>query len=232
MPALEAAVADAKARGVEQFFCAGDIVGYGPFPDDVCEYLQQCNIRAITGNYDRKVLLVLSQGPSAVNPLQKKKQKVLLWTAAHIQEKSQKYLESLPERLELAFPGPNKVLVVHGSPIDNDEDIYPSITDIALKAKMGEARCDTLVCGHTHIPFVKRVGGVLVVNCGSTGQPVDGDTRVSYALIEFGDGNLAHAHIVRVQYEVAKVIDALRGTSLPKGLRKDFALGSKRIFLQ
>jgi Icc-related predicted phosphoesterase len=62
LPALEAAVEDAKKRGVSQFFCAGDITGYGPFPDEVCDYLQESHIKAVAGNYDAKVLVVLNEG--------------------------------------------------------------------------------------------------------------------------------------------------------------------------
>ena len=52
LPALEAAVADAEARGANRIICAGDMTGYGPFPDAVCRFLEERRIPAIIGNYD------------------------------------------------------------------------------------------------------------------------------------------------------------------------------------
>ena len=232
LPALEAAVADARKRGAGRIYCAGDITGYGPFPDQVCEFLQESQIDAITGNYDIKVLMVIKKGAASVADLQRKKQKILLWTATHIKQRTQEYLAGLPEQLHIDLPGGLKLLLVHGTPLSNDDDIYSSITDRGLKAKMGDAQTDILVCGHTHIPFVKKVSEVLVVNCGSVGQPVDGDPRLSYAIVSSDDDNPPRGRIVRVEYDIKKLVKALRETSLPKGLRKDLTLGTKRMFLQ
>src|SRR5512139_594457 len=84
LPALEAAVADAKAHGAGQVVCAGDMTGYGPFPDGVCRFLQERRIPAIIGNYDRKVIDVAKQGRPAVAKMKEKKRKILLWTVAHL----------------------------------------------------------------------------------------------------------------------------------------------------
>lgn len=54
LPALEAAVADAKARGAGWIVCCGDMTGYGPFPDDVCRFLKKRRIPTIIGNYDAR----------------------------------------------------------------------------------------------------------------------------------------------------------------------------------
>jgi hypothetical protein len=71
----------------------------------------------------------------------------------------------------------------------------------------------------------------LIVNCSSVGHPVDGDPRPAYALIRAEAGEQPHGHIVRFDYDREQTITALKNTSLPKGLRKDFAAGTKRRFL-
>jgi diadenosine tetraphosphatase ApaH/serine/threonine PP2A family protein phosphatase len=101
-----------------------------------------------------------------------------------------------------------------------------------MEVKLGDQRPDILVCGHTHIPFVKRIGGALIVNCGSAGQPVDGDPRPAYALVQAEAGARPRGRIVRFDYDPERTIAALQKTSLPKGLRKDFAEGSKMRFLE
>ena len=232
LPALEAAVMDAKARGAGKIVCAGDMTGYGPFPDEVCRFLEERRIPSIIGNYDRKVIDVTNQGSSAAAGMKQKKRKILLWTGAHLGVRSRRYLAGLPECLDLRFPSEHRLLVVHGSPISMDDAIYPSITRRGLEVKVGGVRPDVLVCGHTHIPFVKRVGGVLIVNCGSVGHPVDGDPRPAYALVNAKKGAVPRGRIVRFEYDRNWTIKALEKTSLPKGLQKDFAEGAKMRFLE
>lgn len=230
LPALEAAVADAKARGARQIFCAGDMTGYGPFPDQVCRFLQKQKIPSIIGNYDGKVMEASKRGSASVKAMKAKKQKILLWTAKNTSRQSLKYLAGLPAGIDLQFPTGQSALIVHGSPLSVDDTIYPSITRAGLDAKLGDACPDILVCGHTHIPFVKRFGGMLVVNCGSAGQPVDGDPCPSYALVRLEKGVETRGSIIRFDYDRKRTIAALKKTPLPKGLRKDFAEGNKRRF--
>jgi putative phosphoesterase len=231
LPALKAAVAEAKTRCAKQIICAGDIVGYGPFPNEVCEYLKTSGIKSISGNYDIKVLDVIKYGKSAVESLQKKKRELVMWTANHLEKTAQRFLRDLPVSLEEELPGGRNLLVVHGSPVSNDDDIYPSITPKGLETKLKNTRPNILVCGHTHIPFVKKVSGMLVVNCGSAGQSVDGDPRPSYAIISVDEKSVS-GHIIRFEYDLNETIKALKKTSLPKTLQKDFMEGSKRRFLQ
>jgi len=232
LPALEAAVADAKTRGAGQVVCAGDLTGYGPFPDEVCRFLKERRIPAVIGNYDQKAIEAAKQGRAATAGMKQKKRKILLWTAAHLGDQSRSYLAGLPERIARRLSGGHKLLVVHGSPVSIEDPIYPSITQRGLEVKLGDQRPDILVCGHTHIPFVKRIGGALVVNCGSAGQPVDGDPRPAYALVRAEAGARPRGRIVRFDYDPDRTIAALQKTSLPKGLRKDFAEGSKMRFLE
>ncbi len=231
MPALEAAVADATARGAERFICAGDMTGYGPFPDEVCLFLQNRPIPALIGNYDRKVLIVAEQGLSAAQGMKSKKRKILLWTLENLSHQSRLYLSGLPDQLDMQLPSGHMLMVVHGSPLSMDDVTYPSITRPGLTAKLGDLRPDILVCGHTHIPFVRRIDGILVVNCGSTGQPIDGDPRPSYVLVSTEQGTAPSGRVIRFDYDHKRTIAALEKTYLPKGLQKDLTEGSKRRFL-
>ena len=113
-----------------------------------------------------------------------------------------------------------------------DDAIYPSITLQGLEAKLGDRRPDIVVCGHTHIPFVKRIGRTLVVNCGSAGHPVDGDPRPTYALVHTEPGAAPRGRVVRFEYDRNRTIAMLKESSLPKALRKDFLEGTKMRFLQ
>ena len=215
LPVLKAVITDAKIQGVDKIICAGDITGNGPFPSEVCSYLEENKIPTISGNYNCKMLDVIKHGKSTADKLQKKKRELLFWTAKHIRKSAQTFLESLPSSIEEEMPAGRKLLVVHGSPTSNDDDILPSITSSGIKAKLGDARPDILICGHTHIPFVKRFGNLLIVNCGSAGQSVDGDPRPSYAIVSAGEATV-HGRIIRFNYDISEIVNALKKTSLPR----------------
>lgn len=208
-PALWRALQAARRRGAERVVCAGDLVGFGPHPVEVLRLLQERKVLCIRGNVERKVLELLEESPRRLRKLlDKKNLGPLAWTALQLGEGEQAFLRGLPERLELDLEGVH-VLVVHGSPRKDTEYLYPSLTEPALKARLGAERPDLLVCGHSHIPFARRVGGVLVVNCGSAGKPVDGDPRGSFAAADLRKGE-ARVRIVRFAYPVERVVRDLR----------------------
>jgi len=231
LPALEAAVTDATMRGAERIICAGDMTGYGPFPDEVCHFLQERQIPTIMGNYDRKALNVAEQGLSVAQDMKAKKRKILLWTMENLSHQSQLYLSGLPDQLDLQLPSGHTLIVVHGSPLSMNDVIYPSVTRQGLAAKLGDLRPDILVCGHTHIPFIRHLAGILIANCGSAGQPIDGDPRPSYALVRTERGSPPQGRVIRFDYDQKRTVTALEKTTLPKGLRTDLMEGSKKRYL-
>ena len=74
LPALKAAVDDAKDQGANKIICAGDVTGNGPFPSEVCIYLEENKIPTISGNYDCKVLNVIKQGNPPLPNCRRKKE--------------------------------------------------------------------------------------------------------------------------------------------------------------
>lgn len=228
LPALNAALNDAAVRGVERIFCAGDLTGYGPFPDEVCRTLAEKQITTIKGNYDSKVIAALHRPVDLKERMKPGKWKILEWTFRQIGVDTQRFLSSLPPFHRETLAGRFELLMVHGSPLSSEDTIYPSVTRCGLKKKLAGTRADILVCGHTHIPFARRVAGVLVVNSGSTGLPVDGDPRPSYALLKIQPGRAPSARIVRFDYSRTGLIRAMERSTLPQGLSADFNGGNKK----
>lgn len=204
LPALEEVLRDLRGRGVDVLLHAGDVVGYNPFPNEVIEVFQREEIRTILGNHDRAVLTGDNYWFNSVAAT------ALRWTRACLESSSVSYLRSLKPRMELEIGG-SKLLVVHGSPEDADEYIYEG----DLREDILPPGFDALVMGHTHVPFVRRLAGALVVNPGSVGQPRDGDPRASYALLDVGQG---HGELRRVEYDARRVVRAIEAASLPQFL--------------
>jgi predicted phosphodiesterase len=136
------------------------------------------------------------------------------------------WLAALPKELRLSANGAD-VWVVHGSPLSDTDYIYPSLTAQALGVKLGEVRPRVLVCGHSHVPFTKEIAGVRVVNCGSIGRPVDGDSRGALALCDFPGKGKVHCRIVRFAYPVEPVIADLEARGAKGSLPQDYRTGTR-----
>jgi len=200
LPALAAALARARRAGARTVVVAGDLVGGGPHPVEVLRLLAECGAVCVRGNMDRKVLAAAQAG--AKPPRKKGGTKAdSAWTARQLGADERAFLASLPAGRELLLGGAS-VRVVHGSPQGDEDYLYPSLTEEALAKRLGEDRPAVLLCGHSHLPFVRRIGGVLVINAGSVGRPIDGDPRGSFVLCDFPGKGRASARVVRFAYPV------------------------------
>jgi putative phosphoesterase len=225
-PALCRALELARRNRADRVVCAGDIVGHGPHPTEVVRLLVEQRIEAIMGNVDRKVLRLLQTPRKLKKRLEKKAHAPAAWAALALGEPERAWLGGLPKELRFNAGGAD-VWVVHGSPLSDTDYIYPSITAQGLSTKLGEARPHVLVCGHSHVPFTKKVAGVRVVNCGSVGRPYDGDPRGGLALCDFPGEAKVRCRIVRFAYSVESVIVDLQARGA-KGIGpQDYRTGTR-----
>jgi putative phosphoesterase len=231
LPALEAALRVTDRLRADRLVVAGDIIGDGPYPSETVDLLRERAAYAIRGNVDREVIglgddeeeLRRLLGNGATQRVKNR-----AWTALQISPRQRRWLDRMSGR-SVFHVGQAAVMVVHGSPLGDTDYIYPSITSEALTRKLhGGGRPDVLVCGHSHVPFIRRIDGVLVVNCGSVGRPVDGDPRGSLAVVDFLEEAEPLATIVRFSYDVAGVTAGLTERSVP-GVREAEYRGGARV---
>jgi len=208
--------------GARKLFIAGDLVGRGPNPNEVIDFIREKDIPSIRGNVERK-LLSLRDDPHT--PYSKAK---LGWTAREMKKKSWKFIEDLPFDLNLELEGVS-VHIVHGSPLSDKDYIYPSITARGLESKMNGGDPDILVCGHSHIPFEKKFPSLHVINCGSVGLSVDGDPNPSFALADISDSSVRSCGIVRFQYPFHRLLFDMDRMNVPKKDRMVFLQGIKYV---
>jgi putative phosphoesterase len=215
LPALEAALARIDALGIERVYCGGDLVGYGPHPNEVCALIAERAIPTIYGNYDHAIARDLDDcGCAYITPHDRELgQRSVEWTLANTSRASKAFLRDLPFDLHLAV-GDTRVHLVHGSPRKVNEYLFedkPARLYERLAAGEGDP---VLVFGHTHKPWVHDFGGVRFVNCGSVGKPKDGDPRGAFAVLHPGDGTVA-VTIERVDYDAQAVALEVRAAGLP-----------------
>jgi putative phosphoesterase len=215
LPALETALEAIDSSGVDAVYCGGDLVGYGPHPNEVCRLIEQRGIPTIYGNYDYAIARDLEDCGCAYRDQHDRElgELSVAWTLKHTDQRSKDFMRGLPFDLRFDL-GEQRVRLVHGSPRKVNEYLFADKPARTFERIAAGADCDVLVFGHTHQPWVAEYGGVLFVNCGSVGKPKDGDPRAAFAVLQLDDGGVA-ADIERVEYDAAAVAREVEAVGLP-----------------
>ncbi len=230
LAALDAVLAHAKRERSEAVWHMGDLVGYGPDPNEVIARMIAQSAACVLGNHDAAVAGIIDV--KAFNDLAAEAAR---WTIRAISEESRAYLAALPQMEE-----DGEYTRVHGSANDPIWE-YLSTYD-AARRHFETVQTRYSVVGHTHLPLVVReiddgeveasapgdgecveLGeGRLCLNPGGVGQPRDGDARSSYALLDTGAGNVT---FYRVEYDIARTQARMRERDLPRMLIERLAVG-------
>jgi putative phosphoesterase len=215
LPALQAALRRIDELGVDATYCGGDLVGYGPHPNEVCALIAERAIPTIYGNYDYAIARDLEDcGCAYITPHDRELgQRSVDWTLAHTDQTAKDYMRGLPFDLRFAV-GETSVHLVHGSPRKVNEYLFEDKPARLYERLAAAEDADVLVFGHTHKPWVHEYGGVQFVNCGSVGKPKDGDPRGAFAVLSSGSEGVEVA-IERVAYDAGAVAQELRAAGLP-----------------
>ena len=221
LPALEASLRAIDAIGVDGLYCGGDLVGYGPHPNEVCRLIEEREIPTIYGNYDYAIGRELDDcGCAYVTPHDRELgQQSVAWTLAHTDQRSKDFMRGLPFDLRFEL-GERKVHLVHGSPRKVNEYLFED-KPASLYERLARAETDdVLVFGHTHKPWIHEYGGVLFVNCGSVGKPKDGDPRAAFAILELDESGQVRVSIERVPYDAEAVAREVAAAGLARRVRR------------
>jgi predicted phosphodiesterase len=217
---LEALEAVAKSLpAYDELYCLGDIVGYGPQPNEVVKRLQELKPTVVLmGNHDDAVVRDDTEGFSTHAATAVK------WTRRAISATNLGYLQGLKPVAKVERDG-KALALFHGSPRDPlSEYVYPGLPGRVGRdfVKMSEA--EIVLLGHTHMPMLYRFDGSILANPGSVGQPRDGDRRASFAVL-----TVAHSEtkfeVHRVEYEVEPVAQRIIKSGLPSFLAERLYMG-------
>jgi predicted phosphodiesterase len=231
LPALEAVAADLPP--VDEIWVLGDIVGYGPQPNEVIAALQAMGARSVLGNHDGAAIGTVD--PVHFNP---DARAAIEWTAEVLDANARSYIATLP-----AVRSDGDLTAVHGSPRD---PIWEYVTGPGVAAdNFGEFETRICLFGHTHLPAAFRAldGGVdatngvpgsetrlgaerAMLNPGSVGQPRDGLRDAAYAVLELnGDGDGDSFAFRRVAYDIDRTQRLMREAGLPIRLVERLSYG-------
>lgn len=220
LTALEAVLAD--AGNYDAAWCLGDLVGYGPDPNETIVRIAGLpNLQCILGNHDAAAV-----GNIEVDAFNPEARQTVLWTQDRLTPENKEYLKNLPERVDLEY-----ITLVHGSPF---RPIWEYLLD-TRSATLNFDFFDSPYCivGHTHLPVLyylpdTRVIAQLIVpehtsqmtlaprailNPGSVGQPRDRDPRAAYAILDLTDYTWEWH---RVAYDIPSVQERMYKEGLPE----------------
>jgi putative phosphoesterase len=180
--ALRLAWAHLKERKADRVVCAGDLVGYGPHPDEVVSFLIEHEVESVRGNHDR---WALARPPGAPDE----------FGGGAPSPDTLNFLNGLPKHL-LVADGPRVCAIVHGSPRSDMEFVMPRThPPAALRRDLETLGVGVLVVGHTHVPMWYRCDRGLFVNPGSLiSLPVVRSSR-TFALVDLETLTVAFHHV-------------------------------------
>jgi len=206
--ALEAVLEDlAQQPKVDHLVIAGDLCLNGPCPREVLETVQRLDCPVIQGNVDAEVV-------TAAPDKGEKKRSTATWTREQIGPLGIQYLASLPFSHRIPNPDGTDLLIVHANPLNLEDQLYPTLSEEQLKPYLDASDAPVLTFGHLHIPYVRPVAGVLLIDVSSVGHPKDLDRRAAYTVIEW-DGEERSVTQVRVPYDIDRTVEALRRSDMP-----------------
>ena len=226
--AFEAVLAEVDAGRFDGLWCLGDLVGYGPKPNECVEILRERATICLAGNHD---LVVLGKIP--IDSFAGEAAAAARWTQTVLDESAGAFLGSLEPKG--AAPGAE---LFHGSPRDPVWDYVLSDESAASALALTEA--PLVLVGHSHVALEISNSGELrgepapagtrlelgglrrLLNPGSVGQPRDGDPRAAWLEVDFGTGR---ATFRRTDYPVERTQAEMRDVGLPEALALRLAYG-------
>ncbi|MBI2861483.1 MAG: metallophosphoesterase family protein [Chloroflexi bacterium] len=233
LAAFEAVLRDAGS--VDALWCLGDVVGYGPDPNECLDLLQSLPHYCVAGNHDWGAV-----GKVNLEDFNEDARRACEWTSRQLTLDHRRYLEALSLRLELGH-----FTLVHGSPRNPIWEylVYPS----QARENLAHLQTPHGLVGHTHMPAIfscsteddgqpcqafrpvtglkvdlKETKGRLILNPGSVGQPRDGNAQVAYALL---DMEVETIEFRRVPYDVHRTQAKMRRLGLPEPLAARLSVG-------
>lgn len=222
--ALEAILSDLEDRRPDYTYCLGDLVGYGPDPNQVVERVRMTGIPCILGNYDDGV--AFERGSCGCFYSSPKAEAIgqasYVFTVSTLTPSNKAWLRELPRAL-LVTHGNILIHLVHGSPRRINEYLSQD-RDVRTYHRLAESESATVLAfGHTHEFWYKSINGVLFINVGSVGWPKDGDPRAGYTILRVPELVVEQ---VRVSYEVELTASRILKAKLPAELAGAIETGS------
>ena len=192
--ALKAVLEDVRDEKCDTVFCLGDLVLAGPQPKETIDFIKSQSWNIVQGNTDK---MIAQYGPEVMEFLEAQypvMANALADDVSVINDTHRAFLAELPPILSFEVEGCT-VLLTHGSPRANNEDILPGMPLEIVEEIIAGTTEKLILCGHTHVPCGYQTNtNQTVVNVGSVGRPMTQEPKACYAIIDFANGSFEVRH--------------------------------------
>ena len=229
--ALEAVLGAIDGKRPDALWCLGDLVGYGPRPNECAALVRERAQLCLVGNHD---LVALGTAEVAIEEFNPDAAAAALWTQQVLDAETRSFLSSLEPH-----GSADGAELYHASPRDPVWEYV--LSDDAIIAAFEETSSHVILVGHSHVALAFELNGSTIegglaaegtegalahgrwlLNPGSVGQPRDSDPRAAYLLLDFGAGA---ARFHRVDYPITRTQEEIREHGLPESLAVRLAHG-------
>lgn len=209
--ALEAALKALRERGAESILCLGDLVGYGPSPNETLDLVRSEGLMCTLGAADERIAFDFAR---AGKPRVGVADQILEWTREVIEPRHVEFLRTLPVQRRLNTPA-GRLRFFHGSPETPSERINLNQDPLSLAKVLERARCRIMIAGATHVPYYRELPAGWVLNPGSVGLALNGEPGADFALLTINGDNV-DVSMDKVDYDYAAVAFDIIAWGLPR----------------
>lgn len=208
--ALEAVLAELRRAQAETVLCLGDVVGYGPAPNETIELLRSSHVLCTLGDADERVAYGFARKARRAGVADQ----TLEWTQGVLDPKHLQWLRELPVQRRLETPA-GRLRAFHGSAEDPSERTNLQQDPMTLTRLLQRHRASILCSGGSHVPYYRKVAAAgWVVNPGSVGLSLNGEPGADYALIDVDEAGVS-VSMDKVDYDIAAVAFDIVAWGLP-----------------
>jgi len=196
----------------DELWVLGDLVNYGPMPAEVVSFVRAHSETVVRGNHDHAVGFDVD--PRCTPRYAEMADTTMQYSKANLDSDAITYLHDLP-LTRVIERDKHRFYLCHAIPSNPLYGYCPEDSDLWV-AELKQVEADFLLVGHTHTPFIRKIGAKTIVNPGSLGQPKTGEVDACYAVWE--DGVF---HLKQFAYPVDRTVQRIENLPVPADIRHD-----------
>jgi len=218
LPALEAALEFLEGAQVDRVICLGDLIGYGPHPNEVIKRIRTARIDCVLGGTEIRVLF-----PTPTGLLSPENEAAMAWTRDQLTATSRAFLGSLPPAIKFITPY-GKARAFHGRPDDPEAKFPLYDPEPTLVRELARTKAAVVLTGGRHVPFYRRVGSHFLLDPGSVGLTLGGEPGADVAILTIQPDGV-HPRFYKVPYDFAQTAFDVEAWGLPHAIAEVIRTG-------